>query len=53
MSQKEKLALGADVAAAVGGFIYSKTEGLALNTLNLRLLLSFTKVTTEHKNDLK
>ena len=30
MSQKEKLALGAVVAAAVGGFIYSKRLGLEI-----------------------
>ena len=35
MSQKEKLALGAVVAAAVGGFIYSKRLGLGITTLNI------------------
>ena len=35
MSQKEKLALGAVVAAAVGGFIYSKRLGLGISTPNI------------------
>ena len=35
MSQKEKLALGAVVAAADGGFIYSKRLRLGITTLNI------------------